>query len=229
MVHVIFDMDGVIFDSERTLLECWIDTAQKYDVDEDLIRNFFLRCIGLKIRQTKEFYTDAFLDLLGEEKMWLIWNESYELHKKKYSDGVFPLKAGVKEILEYLRTCGISAGIASSSTKQTVDQRISRSGLAEYFVGSIGGDTVKNSKPDPEIYLLACDTFGFDPVNTFAIEDSFNGIRAASAAGLRPVMVPDIVPADSEMKRLSEIVCKDLFEVVNYLAGFLIESEHFHD
>lgn len=122
-------------------------------------------------------------------------------------------------IFDSEKSCGISAGIASTSPKQTVEKRISRSGLAGYFVGSIGGDAVKISKPDPEIYLLACDEFGFVPANTFAIEDSFNGIRAASAAGLRLIMVPDIVPADSEMKLLSEAVCQDLFEVVDYLAG----------
>ena len=201
------------------MLECWLDTAQKYDVDEDLVRDTYIKCIGTNSRQTTEIYTNAFLDLLGEEKMWSLWKRSSDLYRERYSDRVLPLKAGVKEILEYLKTSGISVGIASSSPKQTVDQQIGQAGLANYFVGSIGGDAVKISKPDPEIYLLACDAFGFDPVNTFAIEDSFNGIRAASAAGMRPVMVPDIVPADTEMKRLSETVCKDLFAVKDYLAG----------
>ena len=73
------------------------------------------------------------------------------------------------------------------------------------------------SKPNPEIYLLACREFGFEPSCTFAIEDSFNGIRAAHAAGMRPIMVPDMIPADVEMKSLSEIVCSDLMEAMDYL------------
>ena len=192
MYHVIFDMDGVIFDSERTLLSCWIEMAGKYGLDQELVRKTYIKCIGTNIRQTTEIY-------------------------KRYADGALPIKTGVTEILDYLKSSGISVGIASSTKKQKVEQQIKNAGLYDYFVGMIGGDAVKISKPNPEIYLLACREFGFAPGNTFAIEDSFNGIRAANAAGMRPIMVPDIVPADAEMSRLSEIVCKDLTEAMNYL------------
>lgn len=218
MFHVIFDMDGVIFDSERTLLSCWIDTARKYGLDEALVRETFIKCIGTNRRQTAEIYRSAFLGLLGEEKTQRVWEESFELHRERYSDRTIPLKRGVREILDYLRAEGISVGIASSSARETVERRIANAGLSGYFVGSVGGDAVRISKPDPQIYLLACAAFGFDPADTFAIEDSYNGIRAASAAGMRPIMVPDIVPADGEMERLSEAVCKDLFEVMERLA-----------
>ena len=222
MYNVIFDMDGVIFDSERTLLYCWLDTARKYDLDEDLVRRTYIKSIGTNRHQTTEIYKNAFLRPLGEEKLWSIWDESVRLHRERYPDGALPLKAGVKEILEFLKSGGIAAGIASSSKRQTVEQRIRASGLSGYFVGCVGGDAVTISKPDPEIYLLACRAFGFDPGNTFAIEDSFNGIRAASAAGMRPIMVPDIVPADDEMNRLSEAVCQDLFETTEYLTKISI-------
>lgn len=217
MYDVVFDMDGVIFDSERTLLECWLFIARKHGLDEELVRKTYIKCIGTNNSQTTEIYKNAFLNILGEEKLWSIWDESVKLFGERYPDGVLPLKAGVKEILEYLKRNGIMAGIASSTKKQTIEKQISKAGLSGYFVGVIGGDAVKISKPDPGIYLLACKEFGFDPANTFAIEDSFNGIRAAKAAGMRPIMVPDIVPADDEMKSLSEVVCKDLFEVMDYL------------
>jgi len=139
------------------------------------------------------------------------------LHRERYAGDNMPIKAGVREILTFLKTRGVPVGIASSTQKSKVEDRIRTAGLSEYFVGAIGGDAVKISKPNPEIYLLACETFGFDPKNTFAIEDSFNGIRAASAAGMRPIMVPDIVSPDAEMERLSETICADLFEVMEYL------------
>ncbi len=215
---VIFDMDGVIFDSERTLLESWLETAERYGVDRELVRDTYIRCIGTNRNQTTEIYTSAFLPVLGEERMWSLWEESYALHRERYAGGALPLKAGVRELLEYLSERGIPAGIASSSRKSTVEQQIGAAGLAGFFVGCVGGDAVKISKPDPEIYRLACGTFGFDPARTYAVEDSFNGIRSASAAGLKAVMVPDLVPPDDEMKRLSVTVCKDLFEAMEYFS-----------
>ncbi|MCR5174946.1 MAG: HAD family phosphatase, partial [Oscillospiraceae bacterium] len=208
---VIFDMDGVIFDSERTLLESWLETAERYGVDKELVRDTYVRCIGTNRSQTTEIYSGAFLPVLGEKMTWRLWEESFELHRERYADSVLPLKAGVREILEYLQESGVPVGIASSSRKSTVEQQIGAAGLAGFFVGCVGGDAVKISKPDPEIYRLACRTFGFKPARTFAIEDSFNGIRSANAAGLKAVMVPDLVPADDEMRRLSVTVCGDLF------------------
>lgn len=217
MYNVIFDMDGVIFDSENTLLGCWIDTAAGYGIDEESVRRAYIKCIGCNRYQTVEIYRNAFLEILGEEKLRSMWDESNELHRKRYPDDALPMKAGVREILDYLKNSGIPVGIASSTRKDAVEKRIEKAGLSDYFVGCVGGDAVKISKPAPEIYLLACRSFGFAPENTFAIEDSFNGIRAAHAAGMRPVMVPDIVTADEEMRSLSEKICADLFEVMDYL------------
>ncbi len=217
MYNVIFDMDGVIFDSERTLLDCWIETSEKYDLDEELVRSTYIKCIGTNINQTTEIYKNAFQNILSEEMLKRIWDESVQLHRERYADGALPIKKGAADILEYLQSSGVSVGIASSTKKQKVEHLIRNAGLYDRFVGIVGGDAVKISKPNPEIYLLACREFGFEPSDTFAIEDSFNGIRAAKAAGMRPIMVPDIVPADAEMHRLSEIVCKDLIEAMDYL------------
>ena len=76
---------------------------------------------------------------------------------------------------------------------------------------------VEHSKPRPDIYLMACRELGVEPEEAYAIEDSPNGIRSAHAAGMRPVMVPDMIAPDEEMRRLSFLVRKDLFEVMDYL------------
>ena len=217
MYHVVFDMDGVILDSERELLKCWLDAAENYGLDPEYVRRIYLQCIGTNSSQTKEIYRNAFLGQLGEENLWRLWEESYALYQTRFPDGVLPIKAGVREVLEYLKARGVSVGIASSTRKQIVEQRIGSVGLSGYFVGFLGGDAVRVSKPNPEIYLLACEEFGFEPKDTFAIEDSYNGIRAAAAAGMRPIMVPDLVPPDKEMNHLAEVICRDLFEVREYL------------
>lgn len=217
MFQVVLDMDGVIFDSENTFLSCWLEVGERFGMEPELVRSTYVKCIGTNSNQTAEIYRNAFLKRLGEENMQRMWKESVELHRARYAGDNMPIKAGVREILKFLKSCGIPVGIASSTQKSKVEQRIRTAGLSDYFVGAVGGDAVKISKPNPEIYLLACEAFGFDPANTFAIEDSFNGIRAASAAGMRPIMVPDIVTPDEEMRSLSETICTDLFEALAYL------------
>jgi beta-phosphoglucomutase-like phosphatase (HAD superfamily) len=82
----------------------------------------------------------------------------------------------------------------------------------------VGGDLLKKSKPAPDIYLMTCERMGVLPKNTYAVEDSYNGIRSAHSAGLHPVMVPDLTPATEEMRSLSVAVFEDLFGVKDYFA-----------
>ncbi len=215
--NVIFDMDGIIFDTEKALYDCWMEIAKRHSLDLKLVHETYIKCIGTNDNQTAEIYETAFVPILGYQGCRDLWDECTAYHKAKYSDGRFPIKPGVKEILDYLHNIGIKVGIASSSKKATVERQIGVAGLSQYFDGIVGGDAVKISKPNPEIYLLACREFGFEPANTFAIEDSFNGIRSAKAAGMRPIMVPDMIPPDDEMRELAEHICTDLTEVIKYL------------
>lgn len=224
MVTVIFDMDGVLFDSENTLMACWIETAARYGIAPERVRETYVRCIGTNRNQSTAIYREAFLAQLGEETTRRMWDESFALHAARYGDGQVPLKPGVRELLRFLKERAIPVGLASSSPCETIERRLAATGLAAYFVGFVGGEAVRISKPDPEIYRLACRSFGFLPAQTFAIEDSHNGIRSASAAGLRPIMVPDILPADGEMRALAETVCADLFEVMAYLKQAAIST-----
>lgn len=216
---VIFDMDGVIFDSERACLGTWSEIAAEYGMPD--IHDVFYRCIGTNKAQTRQIVEDAYAGIYGEGISDKLLAESSRLFHEKYDGGRLPVKSGVKEILEYLKSEGIRCAVASSTRKASVEAELGDAGFAGYFEEIIGGDAVKISKPDPEIYLLACAAMNADPSVTFAIEDSYNGIRSAYAAGMKPIMVPDMIPADDEMKNKSVVICDDLTEVMCYFKRLL--------
>lgn len=220
-LFVIFDMDGVIFDTERAILDCWIEASRAYPVSESLVRETFIKCIGTNNAQTTEIYNSTFSGILSPDDRESLWNESYGMFRSKYEGKCLPVKPGANEILEFLRARGIRTGLATSTRKDIATRELQDADLLQYFESITGGDSVRISKPDPEIYLLACKKMDVKPSDTMAIEDSYNGIRSAHAAGMRPIMVPDMVPADEEMMRLSESVCPDLFAVIDYIRGFI--------
>jgi HAD superfamily hydrolase (TIGR01509 family) len=212
---VIFDMDGVIFDSERACLNTWTEAAAGFGITD--VGEVFERCIGTNKNQTRQIVEDAYAGTCGEGIADKLLAESSRLFHAKYDGGNLPIKDGVSEILEYLKGSNIRCAVASSTRKAVVEAELRDAGLLDYFEEIIGGDAVKISKPDPEIYLMACDKMQVEPVKAFAIEDSYNGIRSAHAAGMRPIMVPDMIPADAEMERVAEVICRDLIEAMEYL------------
>ena len=131
--------------------------------------------------------------------------------------GRLPLKPGAREILAALKEAGIPLALASSTRLLTVRRELDEAGLLPFFDAVIGGDSVTRSKPDPEIFLTAASRLGAAPEDCWVIEDSFNGIRAAYAGGLHPVMVPDLLPPDAEMEEKAELIVKDLFDAWDYL------------
>ncbi len=211
---VVFDMDGVIFDSERACFETWSQAAAGFGISQ--VRDAFIKSIGTNMNQTRQIVEDMYAAEFGEGIADKILSESSRLFHEKYDGGRLPVKKGVKEILEYLRHNNVRCAVASSTRKAVVEAELTDAGLIDYFEEVIGGDSVKISKPNPEIYLLACDSMKTDPSSAYAIEDSYNGIRAAHAAGMKPIMVPDIIPADDEMRELSVAVCEDLYKVIEY-------------
>ncbi len=211
-IAVIFDMDGTIFDSERLVLDCWMRIGEKYGIPD--IGEVFVQCIGTNKVRTQEIVFGHYGRNFPYEKF--SEESSVLFHEITDKEGL-PVKAGAREILAYLREQKIPLGLASSTRLAVVTQELKDAGLYEYFQTVVGGDLLKNSKPAPDIYLMTCERMGVLPQNTYAIEDSYNGIRSAHAAGMRPIMVPDMMAATEEMERLSERVFADLVQVRGYL------------
>ena len=215
--NVIFDMDGVIFDTERVYIECCIEAAKALPVPEEQVYETCVKCTGTNEFQTMEFFHRDFSPFLTEAECQTLRDESVRFFKKRYTEKLIPMKAGVVELLDFLKERGVRTGLASSTRKDIVERELADAGILHYFESVTGGDVVKISKPNPEIYLIACDKMRVAPQECFAIEDSFNGIRAAKAAGMRPIMVPDIVQPTDEIRQMAETVCSDLFGVIDYL------------
>lgn len=205
---VIFDMDGVIFDTEKLCLDCWTILAEKNNLQG--MNEAFVKCVGTNAGRTKEIMLEQYgadFDYDG-----FAAEASKLFHEVEERDGL-PLKPGVVEMLEALKGAGIPIGLASSTRLASVEKELKDAGLYDYFQVVVGGDLLKKSKPEPDIYLMACEKMGVEPKDAYAIEDSHNGIRSAYSAGMHPLMVPDLLPPTDEMREKSEVIVKDLFEL----------------
>ncbi len=205
---VIFDMDGVIFDSERLYMECCREAAEIFGVED--IDSTVYACIGLTTEKTHELYRNKY----GEDfPLDDFWREATGRFAKKAKGGLLPVKKGARELLEMLYREGIPAVLASSTKTETVIRELIAADLFGYFKSIIGGDMVTKSKPEPDIFLLAAKRAGFAPEECIIIEDSFNGIRAARAAGGYVIMVPDLKQPDEEISSLADDIKQSLDDV----------------
>lgn len=208
---VIFDMDGTIFDSEQLVLDSWERIGEKYGIAD--VRQALTDCIGVNIQKTKEIVHAHYGKDFEFEKYR---KEASALFHEYVRENGLPLKKGVKELLQYLKENEIPVGLASSTRLAVVEEELRQAGLYDYFQVVVGGDQLKRSKPEPDIYLMTCEIMGAAPECAYAVEDSHNGIRAAYSAGMMPIMVPDLLPATEEMYEKSAAVFDDLLQVMQY-------------
>lgn len=213
LTAIVFDMDGVIFDSEKCVLECWKEIADKYRIPD--IETACRECLGVNAAATRE----RMLKRYGEDFPYDEYKqESSALFHARYDGGRLPKKPGVHELLDYLKQQKIKIALASSTRREVVVQELKDGGLLDYFDEVVCGDMVVRSKPEPDIFLKACERLRVNPAEAYAIEDSYNGIRAAHAAGMKPIMVPDMSAPTEEMERLAEVILPSLIEVREYIA-----------
>ena len=204
----IFDLDGVIFDSERAVFNEWKLIAEKYGFPN--LEEPYAKCIGVNAATCRQI----FLDYYGADFPYDVYCEERRRNfREKYGHGRLPLKPGVIELLESLKQKGFLTGIASSTRTETVREEIRDAGLLTYFAVLVGGDQVERSKPAPDIFLKAAENLGAQPGKCCVIEDSYNGILAASAAGMFPVMVPDLLPPNDEMRGKAGLIANSLVEI----------------
>ncbi|MBQ9134710.1 MAG: HAD-IA family hydrolase [Lachnospiraceae bacterium] len=194
---VVFDMDGVLFDTERLFMEAGTQLVKESGIEN--AEEAVMGCIGLNMRDTKAL----FLRVCGEDFPFEEYHKKCgALVKEKIEKEGLPLKKGVRELLSYLKEAGYKIALASSTSQSGVFKHLEMAGLREYFAVVIGGDMIEHGKPEPDIYLRACEELGVKSDAAFAIEDSANGIRSAYKAGLHTIMVPDLIAPTPELEAL---------------------------
>lgn len=209
---IIFDMDGTMFDTEIISVEAMQQIAKRYHISVSF--ESALEFLGLPSGVIRE----RFLKKYGENFDY----DNYRKDKIAYQNAVIsergvPIKAGLPEILRYAKEEGIPCAVATSTSRERTEDLLQRSGLKSSFEAIICGEDVKNGKPNPDIFLFAAEKIGMKPEECVIIEDSRNGIIAASQSGSQSILVPDLIPADDEMKDAADVVCNDLFEVLEHL------------
>ena len=186
----IFDMDGLLLDSERVIMQAWLESAAAEGLS--LSQPDFLFVVGCGAEESSARLTE----LLGSRGNFQLVRDRARARLAAASGIVFPLKPGARALLTALRQRGVACAVASSSYVEEVRRRLAQVGVLDFFQAVAGGDEVTRSKPDPAVYLLAASRLGVSPVRCLAFEDSDHGAKAAHAAGLRVVTVPDLKAYD---------------------------------
>lgn len=208
---VIFDMDGVIFDSEKANIECWKVVSKKYNMPN--LNSILLKCLGTTDQLTKQIFLDEYGKNFPYDK---IEKEVSNLFNQKYNNRL-PIKKGVLECLNFLYKNKIKMAVASSTKQSIVELQLKIAKLYKFFNIIIGGDFIKNSKPNPEIFIEVCNRLNVKPKNTYVIEDSYNGISAAFNGEMHPVMIPDLLPPNDEIKHKVDYIFDSLFDFIKFL------------
>lgn len=206
---VVFDMDGLMFDTEILTFKIWKEILDECNYDHTL--EFYKETIGKRSVEVVEMYKNRFgvdfdyqaVKVKAMEKFWQYTEEK----------GV-PMKKGLVELLEHLKKNKIKIALATSTTTKSATEILTRANVIDYFDVLVCGDMVKEGKPHPEVFETAVKKLDLTPQECLGLEDSFNGIVSSSQARLKTIMIPDLILPTDEIKKRCFKVLTNLCEVI---------------
>lgn len=206
----IFDMDGLIFNTERQFFKFESMVHKKYGYPSRI--EDFTKTLGLSFDSVKEVHKKIFGEDFSTEQ---IFKETRELVAKDVEENGLEIMKGIPELLEFFKGNGTICCVASSTVTPMVEKYLNIAGIRDYFKHIIGGDQVKISKPNPEIFLKALGKTPFNKDEAVIFEDSENGIRAAHAAGIPVICIPDLKYPNDSLKDIPIHIVDSALDVID--------------
>ena len=205
MNGAIFDMDGLLFDTEKVFQETWRELAEEngHPLDEFFASRVCGVAHDLVEMILREYYPGQDPHYVQEECMKRV--------RRKLEKAV-PVKEGSEEILKAFKDHGYRLAVASSTEIDQIRHNLSITGLLQYFDQVVSGQEVLNGKPHPDVFLLAAKRIGCKPEDCYVFEDSLSGVKAGVAAGSRTIMIPDLVPPTEEIRGIAYGIYPSLTE-----------------
>ena len=214
----IFDMDGLLFNTEMVFDKAWQMTADDHHFKLDYNMQTELRGTSGKVMMgiIKRYVPQEDTAALMKD----LFDNAYILLQKEV-----PMKPGVFEILEFFKEKGIKMAIASSSPQYMIENNLKVSGIDKYFDVIVNGKEVKIGKPNPDIFLLAAKRLGLEPETCFVFEDAINGVAAGYEAGCKTIMIPDLIRPTEKEKKTTFGIYSTLNEALQSIQSYLCNFE----
>ena len=215
LLAVLFDMDGLITDSEGCGHDILVEAGRRlgFELSERLLDEM----TGVNDAECAEIFTRTYPGLDGEGLMQIYRDEMYAASV----GGKIPLKPGVQELLDALDAHRIPRAVVSSNDRFIIESNLRGAGILKRFDALVCGDMIRRSKPEPDIYLAAAKALNICPENCLVLEDSPNGLKSGRAAGMRTCMVPDRIPYTDALSACTDDVCESLLDVIPLIEPWL--------
>lgn len=209
---IIFDMDGLMIDSERVTFECYQEILKGMNLTMD--EEFYKTLLGKPLKGIYQRFYDVYGNDFPIED---VIKEVHALMAKRFETEGVPIKTGLKSLLEYLKENNYKTIVATSSNRDRVDTILSQAQITDYFDDSICGDEVTKGKPNPEVFLKSCQKLGVNVDEAIVLEDSEAGIQASYDAGIKVICIPDMKYPEKQYEEKTFKILKDLNGVTEYL------------
>ncbi len=210
----IFDMDGLMLDTEKLLVKFWRQAAAEYGYDMTFEHVLSIRSLSRK------YSIPLLKGIFGEEFPFEeVRSRRIKLMNSYIDENGFEIKKGLFELLDFLKEKDIRIAVATATDLERATIYLKKAGAFDYFDEIICGNMIKNGKPEPDIYIEAAKKLGLPAKECAALEDSPNGIKSAYSAGCRVIMIPDLSQPDDEIKPMLSAVYNSLDKACEFFEG----------